>query len=126
MDREGPLTNRSSNPFKSHDILNLMSCIGNFQVGDPQLLSLAKKLYRQLSGREEKEVKFDFKNRFLFMNGMKVSQYVYELVKLDESEEEGEERSEEEEAAERLDRMSILDAISQCDAFQHTIRLTPL
>ena len=61
VDREGPLTNRSSNPFKSHDILNdLMSCIGNFQVGDPQLLSLAKKLYRQLSGREEKEVRIDF------------------------------------------------------------------
>ena len=46
---------------------------------------------------------------------------MYELVKLDESEEESEERSEEE-AAERLDRMSILDAISQCDAFRHTIR----
>ena len=27
------------------------------QVGDPQLLNLAKKLYGQLSGREEKEVK---------------------------------------------------------------------
>ena len=51
---------------------------------------------------------------------------MYELVKLDESEEEGEERSEEEEASERLDRMAILDAISQCDAFQHTIRWAPL
>ena len=29
---------------------------------------------------------------------------------------------EEEEAVDRLDRMSILDAISQCDAFRHTIR----
>ena len=105
----------------SHDILNLMSCIWNLQVGDPQLLSLAKKLYRQLSGREEKEVKLDFRNRFSLMNDMQVSQYVYELVKLDESEEENEERSEEE-ATERLDRMSILDAISQCDAFRHTIR----
>ena len=34
------------------------------QVGDPQLLNLAKKLYGQLSGREEMEVKFDFKNIF--------------------------------------------------------------
>ena len=50
-----------------------------------------------------------------------MSQYVYELVKLDESEEEGEERSEED-AVENLDRMSILDAISQCEAFRHTIR----
>ena len=54
----------------SHDILNLMSCIWNLQVGDPQLLSLAKKLYRQLSGREEKEVKLDFRNRFSLMNDM--------------------------------------------------------
>ena len=54
-----------------------------------------------------------------------VSQYVYELVKLDESEEEGEEGSEED-AVENLDRMSILDAISQCEAFRHTIRSTKL
>ena len=46
-----------------------------------------------------------------------MSQYVYELVKLDDSEEEGNEEIPEEE-----DRMSILDAISQCDAFRHTIR----
>ena len=86
-------------------------------------MSLAKKLYRQLSGREEKEVKFDFLE-FIFILEFprKVSQYVYELVKLDESEEECEERFEEEEAVDRLDRMSILDAISQCDAFRHTIR----
>ena len=50
---------------------------------------------------------------------------MYELVKVNESEEEYEERSEEE-ATETLDRMSILDAISQCDAFRHTIRLTTL
>ena len=47
---------------------------------------------------------------------------MYELVKLDESEEECEERFDEGEAVDRLDRMSILDAISQCDAFRHTIR----
>ena len=86
-------------------------------------MSLAKKLYRQLSGREEKEVIFNFLE-FIFILEFprKVSQYVYELVKLDESEEECEERFEEEEAVDRLDRMSILDAISQCDAFRHTIR----
>ena len=47
-----------------------------------------------------------------------MSQYVYELVKLDENEEEKEERTEEE----MLDRMSILEAISQCEAFRLTIR----
>ena len=36
------------------------------QVGDPQLLNLAKKLYGQLSGREEKEVNIDYKNLFSF------------------------------------------------------------
>ena len=43
---------------------------------------------------------------------------MYELVKLDENEEEKEERTEEE----MLDRMSILEAISQCEAFRLTIR----
>ena len=47
-----------------------------------------------------------------------MSQYVYELVKLDDGEEGEEERPEEE----NLDRMSILDAISQCEAFRLTIR----
>ena len=50
---------------------------------------------------------------------------MYELVKVDESEDVGEERSEED-ASENLDRMSILDAISQCEAFRHTIRSTKL
>ena len=43
---------------------------------------------------------------------------MYELVKLDENEEEKEERPEEE----NLDRMSILEAISHCEAFRLTIR----
>ena len=43
---------------------------------------------------------------------------MYELVKLDDGEEGEEERPEEE----NLDRMSILDAISQCEAFRLTIR----
>ena len=44
---------------------------------------------------------------------------MFELVKLDDGEEEEEEERPDEE---KLDRMSILDAISQCEPFRLTIR----